>query len=137
MGKNIALETYSLLSGANMTKANWFRLPGHSPSLREVRVGAQIGTCRQERNQRPQECCLLAYFLTLNHLPFLYSSLSHLPRSNPSCSELDPPTLTLKKNALQTDGARQSDGGHSSVRAPSSRCARLTSKISHSRNRRR
>lgn len=45
-----------------------------------------------------------------------------------------PSTLALKKMPYKPLVTSQSDGGKSSVEVPSSRCARLTSKISHHRN---
>lgn len=50
-------------------------LPGHSPSVREIRAGAKAGT--------PQECCFLARFLWITQLAF-YTTQDHLARGDTS-----------------------------------------------------
>lgn len=119
------METSSLLSVAvkNMTKVTCLRLTGHSSSLREIGVGAQTGSCRQELNQSAQRN--VAYWLVSWLSIICLSYVVH----RPTCRRLDPPTLALKRMRYRPMATSQSDGGKSSVEVPW-----LTSKISHHRN---
>lgn len=124
------METSSLLSVAvkNMTKVTCLRLTGHSSSLREIGVGAQTGSCRQELSQSAQRN--VAYWLVSWLSIICLSYVVH----RPTCRGLDPPTLALKRMPYRPMATSQSDGGKSSVEVPSSKCVWLTSKISHHRN---
>lgn len=104
LGLGRLIHYFSLLffcCDRTLTKMNLRRgefvlqLPGHNPSLREVRTGVQAGTWEQKLDEGPQRSIAywFAYVCFSDLLSyFSYIAQDHLPRSDSAHNGLGTPT---------------------------------------------
>ena len=93
----------------------WLIFLGHSPSLRDVRAGAQAGPWRQELKQKPWRSAAYCLMLTCPS----YTAQAHLPEEDDtSHGALGPPTSISKQENAHRPTPRPVCWGSSSAEAP-------------------